>query len=45
MAENEQERTEQPTPKRLEEARRKGQIPRSIELSAEVWYSGSKLSS
>lgn len=34
MAENEQERTEQPTPKRLEEARRKGQIPRSIELSA-----------
>src|SRR5579864_946732 len=34
MAENDQERTEQPTPKRLEEARRKGQIPRSIELSA-----------
>jgi flagellar biosynthesis protein FlhB len=34
MAENEQERTEQPTPKRLEEARRKGQIPRSTELSA-----------
>src|SRR5215471_1838989 len=34
MAENEQERTEQPTAKRLEEARRKGQIPRSTELSA-----------
>jgi flagellar biosynthetic protein FlhB len=34
MAENEQERTEQPTPKRLEEARKKGQIPRSTELSA-----------
>jgi flagellar biosynthetic protein FlhB len=35
MAENEQEeRTEQPTPKRLEEARKKGQVPRSTELSA-----------
>src|SRR5215470_8395622 len=34
MAENEQERTEQPTAKRLEEARKKGQIPRSTELSA-----------
>ena len=34
MAENETERTEQPTAKRLEEARRKGQIPRSTELSA-----------
>ncbi|MFL6605968.1 MAG: flagellar biosynthesis protein FlhB [Steroidobacteraceae bacterium] len=34
MAENEEERTEQPTPKRLEEARRKGQVPRSTELSA-----------
>ncbi len=35
MAENEdgQERTEQATPKRLEEARKKGQIPRSRELS------------
>lgn len=34
MAENEaQERTEQATPKRLEEARRKGQIPRSRDLS------------
>jgi flagellar biosynthetic protein FlhB len=29
-----QERTEQPTPKRLEEARRKGQIPRSRDLTA-----------
>ena len=27
------ERTEQATPKRLEEARKKGQVPRSIELS------------
>ena len=34
MAENQQERTEQPTPKRLEEARRQGQVPRSSELSA-----------
>lgn len=36
MAENEdgQERTERPTPKRLEEARRKGQVPRSPELAA-----------
>ncbi|HEY3786338.1 MAG TPA: flagellar biosynthesis protein FlhB [Steroidobacteraceae bacterium] len=34
MAENEQERTEQPTPKRREEARKKGQVPRSMELSA-----------
>src|SRR5579864_6509750 len=34
MAENEQERTEQPTAKRLEEARKKGQVPRSPELSA-----------
>src|SRR3954454_6300904 len=34
MAENDSEKTEQPTPKRLEEARRKGQIPRSTELSA-----------
>jgi flagellar biosynthesis protein FlhB len=34
MAENDFERTEQPTPKRLEEARKKGQIPRSPELSA-----------
>ncbi len=35
MAENEdgQERTEQATPKRLEEARKKGQIPRSRELT------------
>lgn len=28
------ERTEQPTPKRLEDARKKGQVPRSIDLSA-----------
>ena len=28
------ERTEEPTPKRLEDARKKGQIPRSIDLSA-----------
>jgi flagellar biosynthetic protein FlhB len=35
MAENEQqERTEQPTPKRLEEARKQGQVPRSIDLSS-----------
>src|SRR5690606_8272870 len=36
MAENEdgQERTERATPKRLEEARRRGQIPRSRDLSA-----------
>jgi flagellar biosynthesis protein FlhB len=34
MAGNDAERTEQPTPKRLEEARRKGQVARSTELSA-----------
>jgi len=33
MAENDQERTEQPTAKRLEKARKDGQVPRSIELS------------
>ena len=33
MAESGAERTEQATPKRLEEARKKGQIPRSTELS------------
>jgi flagellar biosynthetic protein FlhB len=33
MAENGQERTEQATPKRLDEARKKGQVPRSAELS------------
>ena len=33
MAENGQERTEQATPKRLQEARKKGQVPRSAELS------------
>jgi flagellar biosynthesis protein FlhB len=32
--ENDQDRTEQPTSKRLEEARKKGQIPRSSELNA-----------
>jgi len=29
-----QERTERPTPKRLEEARKKGQVPRSVDLSS-----------
>ena len=33
MAENGAERTEQATPKRLQEARKKGQVPRSSELS------------
>jgi flagellar biosynthesis protein FlhB len=33
MADNGQERTEQATPKRLQEARTKGQVPRSTELS------------
>jgi flagellar biosynthetic protein FlhB len=33
MAEGGQERTERATPKRLEEARKKGQVPRSTELS------------
>jgi flagellar biosynthesis protein FlhB len=33
MAETAQERTEQPTPKRLEEARRDGDVPRSPELT------------
>src|SRR6185503_6701588 len=33
MAESGAERTEQATPKRLEEARKKGQVPRSSELS------------
>jgi len=33
VAENGAERTEQATPKRLEEARKKGQVPRSSELS------------
>ena len=32
--ENGQEKTEQPTSKRLEQAREQGQVPRSIELSA-----------
>ncbi|MGH8219826.1 MAG: flagellar biosynthesis protein FlhB [Steroidobacteraceae bacterium] len=34
MAELAQERTEQPTAKRLEEARKRGQVPRSSELAA-----------
>ena len=34
MAENDQERTERPTAKRLEKAREEGQVPRSSELSA-----------
>ena len=34
MSENDAERTERPTQKRLEEARKKGQIPRSTDLSA-----------
>jgi flagellar biosynthesis protein FlhB len=33
MADSGQERTEQATPKRLQEARKKGQVPRSAELS------------
>jgi flagellar biosynthesis protein FlhB len=33
MADSGQEKTEQATPKRLEEARKKGQVPRSMELS------------
>jgi flagellar biosynthetic protein FlhB len=33
MADSGQERTERATPKRLEEARKKGQVPRSTELS------------
>ena len=34
MADNDHDRTEQPTAKRLEEARKKGQLPRSADLSA-----------
>ncbi len=34
MADDAHDRTEQPTPHRLEEARKKGQVPRSPELSA-----------
>jgi flagellar biosynthetic protein FlhB len=33
MANDDNERTERPTPKRLEEARKKGQVPRSTELN------------
>ncbi|KFI22202.1 flagellar biosynthesis protein FlhB [Nitrosococcus oceani] len=38
-----QERTEQPTPKRQEEARKKGQVPRSRELSTTVLLLSSAL--
>ena len=34
MAENDQERTEQPTGKRIEEARQEGRVPRSAEANA-----------
>jgi len=34
MAENDQERTEKPTARRLEEARKEGRVPRSTELNA-----------
>ncbi len=34
MAENDQDRTEQPTGKRLEEARKEGRVPRSRDLSS-----------
>jgi len=34
VAENDQERTERPTAKRLEKAREEGQVPRSVELNA-----------
>jgi flagellar biosynthesis protein FlhB len=34
MAENDQERNEKPTAKRLEEARQEGRVPRSVELNA-----------
>lgn len=33
MADNEQDKTEQPTPYRLEEARKRGQVPKSTDLS------------
>lgn len=36
QSESGQERTEEPTPKRLEEARKKGQVPRSRELNTAV---------
>ncbi|MCC5793127.1 MAG: flagellar biosynthesis protein FlhB [Chromatiales bacterium] len=38
-----QERTEKPTPKRLEDARRKGQVPRSRELSMAMIMIGASL--
>ncbi|MFC1725981.1 flagellar biosynthesis protein FlhB [candidate division KSB1 bacterium] len=41
--ENQQEKTEQATPKRSEEARKKGQVPKSIELNTAVILFGSLL--
>lgn len=43
MAENDQEKTEAPTPKRREEARTEGRIPRSTELNTAVLLLGSAL--
>ncbi|MFN9806524.1 MAG: flagellar biosynthesis protein FlhB [Betaproteobacteria bacterium] len=36
MADSSQEKTEKPTPHRLREARKKGQVPKSVELSAAI---------
>ncbi len=36
MAEDRENRTEEPTPRRLEKAREEGQVPRSVELTAAV---------
>ncbi|GAB3040375.1 flagellar biosynthesis protein FlhB [Oleiagrimonas citrea] len=36
MAEQEQDRTEEPTPYRLQEARKKGQVPRSTDLGSAI---------
>ena len=41
--ENQQEKTEQATPKRREEARKKGQVPKSIELNTAIILFGSFL--
>ncbi len=43
MAENFQEKTEQPTDKRLEDARNKGQVPQSRELSASLVIIGTTM--
>ena len=43
MADSAQEKTEQPTPKRLEKAREDGQVPRSKELTTTVILLGSSL--